>query len=156
MDLESIYDSWGDILEAVQSKDKDPELFQRLFIGSITEDTLSSSQAPHHPEKSFRRHSPKSMRTSVCFFNESMPPIYFTPREAECVAYVIQGYTHPQAAQELKLSKRTVEFYIKNVRRKLNCRNKEELIKIVNSSDFSRIVDKMVKKGAATMSTPRV
>lgn len=49
-------------------------------------------------------------------------------RERECVRYLSHGLTAKQIARVLKLSPRTVEFYIENAKKKLVCHNRIELI----------------------------
>lgn len=70
------------------------------------------------------------------FLGGEYPNIYFTEREAETMIYFIQGKTTGQVALILKLSPRTVEFYLKNMKIKLKCRLKSELILKVVASDF--------------------
>ena len=67
--------------------------------------------------------------------------IYFTKREAECMVHLLRGKTIARVALELKLSPRTVEFYLKNMKTKLGCRTKFELIDLVINSDFMKNVD---------------
>ncbi|MEI8055402.1 MAG: helix-turn-helix transcriptional regulator [bacterium] len=61
---------------------------------------------------------------------------YFTKREAECMACLLKGKTIANVAAILKLSPRTVEYYIKNMKAKLLCRTKFELIDLVRASEF--------------------
>ena len=141
MKIENIAFLWEDILQAIQNKKENPESFQRIFIGSISELThISTDDTAIKPKK---REFQKS-RIPVCFINDSKPQTYFTRREAQCVAYALKGYTNPQAAIALNLSKRTIEFYIKNIRRKLQCRNKAELIALINQSNFIDIADNVI------------
>lgn len=49
-------------------------------------------------------------------------------RENQCLYLIIQGKINKQIAYELQLSQRTIECYIDNIKLKLNCRNKMELI----------------------------
>ncbi len=65
--------------------------------------------------------------------NES---IYLTKREAECVDLLVKGLSHRQIANELKLAYRTVEYYIKRVRRKTECRTSKELFEMILQTDF--------------------
>lgn len=53
--------------------------------------------------------------------------VYLTLREAECAHFTELGMTMVAIADELGLSARTVEYYIANVKRKLNVSSKEEL-----------------------------
>ncbi len=61
---------------------------------------------------------------------------YFSVREAECMLLLIEGMTLVQAAKQLKLSTRTVEFYVSNMKKKINCKKKTILIEKVLASDF--------------------
>jgi|688.fasta_scaffold197151_3 DNA-binding CsgD family transcriptional regulator len=67
--------------------------------------------------------------------------IYFTSREAEVMVHLLQGKTVKSSANILRLSPRTVEFYVKNMKIKLGCRTKSELIGKVFASDFVKHVD---------------
>ena len=55
--------------------------------------------------------------------------IYFTKRELETLKWLMRQCTVKQAARHMGLSHRTVEFYVKNVRSKLDCKNKHRLLK---------------------------
>ncbi len=62
--------------------------------------------------------------------------VYFTPREAETMMHILLGKTMASMGEAMGLSTRTIEFYITNMKRKLFCRTKEELIGIIVASDF--------------------
>ncbi|EKD45945.1 MAG: LuxR family regulatory protein [uncultured bacterium] len=66
---------------------------------------------------------------------------YFTRREAECMALLLKGKTINSVASILNLSPRTVEYYIKNMKSKLGCRTKFELVDLVYASEFMKNVD---------------
>tara|TARA_B100000424_G_C22593010_1_gene332155 strand:- start:37 stop:447 length:411 start_codon:yes stop_codon:yes gene_type:complete len=66
---------------------------------------------------------------------------YLTQREAECAYYLCQGLTMKRIAHCLALSPRTVEFYIKRMREKLNVVNKSHLIQRLNNSTFAQHFD---------------
>jgi DNA-binding CsgD family transcriptional regulator len=66
---------------------------------------------------------------------------YFTKREAECMMMLIKGKTINKAAIALRLSPRTVEFYLKNMKAKVRCRTKHELIEKVLESSFLQNLD---------------
>lgn len=53
-------------------------------------------------------------------------------REKEVLSGVSKGLTSPQIGEQLRLSKRTVEHYIENIKNKLNCFSKAELIQKAN------------------------
>lgn len=67
--------------------------------------------------------------------------LYFTRRESECMLWLLRGKTINGVALVLKLSPRTVEYYIKNMKNKLGCRTKFELIDLVYTSEFMKSVE---------------
>lgn len=66
---------------------------------------------------------------------------YFTRREADCMVWLLRGKTIVSVAAILKISPRTVESYIKNMKEKFDCRTKFELIDLVRASDFIKSVN---------------
>ena len=66
------------------------------------------------------------------------PGVCFTPREVDCMMGFMLGKTIVQVAKILHLSPRTVEFYLNNMKRKLSCRTKSELIIKVMDSDLRK------------------
>lgn|GEM_PF-2721606 len=54
--------------------------------------------------------------------------VYLTAREAQCVYYMLHGYTILQTAKFLNLSNRTIEFYLRNMKLKMHVSTKSELI----------------------------
>lgn len=51
-----------------------------------------------------------------------------TKRETDCIYYLIRGMSAKQIGRELGLSNRTVETHLNNVKIKLNCHTRFELI----------------------------
>jgi DNA-binding CsgD family transcriptional regulator len=51
-----------------------------------------------------------------------------TKREIDCAYHFVMGKTNKEIAILLNISHRTVEEYSNNIKRKMNCRNKAELI----------------------------
>lgn len=49
-------------------------------------------------------------------------------RESESLFYLIRGYTAREIAQRLGLSSKTIEYHIEQLKNKLNCSKKSELI----------------------------
>lgn len=62
--------------------------------------------------------------------------LYFTHREVQTMHLLLEGMTVPQAAREMLLSSRTVEFYVKNVRLKLKCPSKIELVRLLVTEKY--------------------
>lgn len=56
-----------------------------------------------------------------------------TKRESECLQYVSKYFSAKEIALKLGISHRTVEKHIDNIKMKLNCDKKSELINLVNT-----------------------
>jgi len=57
--------------------------------------------------------------------------VYFSKQEIKCLRLLIAGYTIKSIGQKICLSPRTVEYYLDNIKRKLNVKTKSELIEKV-------------------------
>lgn len=53
---------------------------------------------------------------------------HLTPRESQCLSYYLQGFSAQQIANQLTLSRRTIEFYISKIKTKLSAQRQQELI----------------------------
>ena len=63
-----------------------------------------------------------------------------TRREVECMYYLLRGQTAKGTANVLGLSRRTVESYIENVKGKLCCNSKSQLVsKILESGSLPQL-----------------
>ncbi len=56
--------------------------------------------------------------------------VNITPREMECLQLIIKGFSAKMVANKLFLSVRTIETHLDNIKRKLNCTSKEQLIEV--------------------------
>jgi DNA-binding CsgD family transcriptional regulator len=66
--------------------------------------------------------------------------IYFTRREAECLYYLLHGMTIVSTAEQLALSPRTVEFYVKNMKEKMRVRSKSDLMECLHEVGFLKVL----------------
>lgn len=68
---------------------------------------------------------PQSLLTNILQF-----PIGkgLTSREKECAAYLIKGYSSKEIGKALTISYRTVEQHLDNMKFKLNCKTKTQLV----------------------------
>jgi DNA-binding CsgD family transcriptional regulator len=73
---------------------------------------------------------------TVHFYNHGIDGIKFSKREIECLRYLKQGRTAKEIARFLEIEPRTVESYINNIKLKLNCHKKTQLLDKINQSDF--------------------
>jgi DNA-binding CsgD family transcriptional regulator len=64
-------------------------------------------------------------RTTECFLKDISP---LSKRERECLEHFQKGYSAQATAASLGISQRTVEHYFDNIKAKLGCRSKWELL----------------------------
>lgn len=55
-------------------------------------------------------------------------PFHLSKRELQCMFHLLRGKTSKEIAQALQLSKRTIDFYLDNIKNKFGCQNKAALI----------------------------
>tara|TARA_B100002019_G_C21143792_1_gene534641 strand:+ start:388 stop:774 length:387 start_codon:yes stop_codon:yes gene_type:complete len=79
---------------------------------------------------------PKKRENKQYYLNGNFANIYLTQREAECMQLLMQGSTYKQAGTALDLSARTVEFYLKNIKKKMNLRKKSEVVSALENMAF--------------------
>lgn len=72
------------------------------------------------------------------YLGPEFPGIYLTAREEECAICIMQGNTLKEVAKTLDLSPRTVEFYLKNIKNKLNCRTKFQMMRALIVTSWYR------------------
>lgn len=85
------------------------------------------SYLPNNDQLNSPKHE-NHKRYQLC---EPFTHIYLTQRESESIKAILAEKTIINAAQKLNLSPRTLEFYFDNVKRKLNCRKKKEVLEMV-------------------------
>ena len=64
------------------------------------------------------------------------PGRHLTYREAQCMQLLMTGSTMKAIGKALSLSPRPIEYYLNNVKRKLACRSKKELINIMITHQY--------------------
>ena len=89
-----------------------------------------------------KKNRPPNIRSLVAYsLGNKHGNAYFTKREAECMVLLLKGKTINSVANILNLSPRTVEYYLKNMKSKLGCRTKFELVDLVYASEFTKNID---------------
>ncbi|NRA46303.1 MAG: hypothetical protein HRU09_15225 [Oligoflexales bacterium] len=63
-----------------------------------------------------------------------------TEREKQVVFHLIRGRTSKTIADRLKITKRTVDFHLDNLKTKLNCPNKEALVEKLIAEGFMSLL----------------
>lgn len=72
------------------------------------------------------------------YLGDKYPNIYFTEQEFRCITYLVIGKTYKEIANIIGLSHRTVGFYFSNIRYKLKCRSKRDLMYIVKNTELNK------------------
>ncbi len=117
---------WSSILNEVVNK-KAAAASWGVVHGEAEDVDRGSRVIPKLPRKHFK-------------IGEQFGESYFTFREAQCMAQLMRGKTIKSTALFLGLSPRTVEYYLKNMKSKLKCRTKSELMQLISDSDFMKSV----------------
>lgn len=86
-------------------------------------------------KKSIRKIRKTSLSHKRYYLDKELK-MYITRRQAECMVHLINGKTIPATAKTLKLSPRTVEYYVNKMKRKLRCKTKADLIEKIIASGF--------------------
>lgn len=125
---------WNSLLHAVVDKKN-----RTHFLDEVSE-SLSDGhdQFGVKAEKEIKK--PRDIRWY--YLGETYPNVYLTKREAECMFWIVQEYTISETAYQIDLSPRTVEFYVKNMKLKLNCANKKQLVRKVLQTTLLQQLEK--------------
>ncbi len=79
-----------------------------------------------------------NQNTKRIFLGDHFPEIYLTRREAQCGLLLIKGKSMVTIGKTLRLSTRTVEFYVQNIKNKLHCRTKRELVNVILKTNLMK------------------
>lgn len=75
---------------------------------------------------------------------DNFPDINLTSQEEICLFYLMRGMTAPHIAAKLNISKRTAEFHINNIKQKLGCTSKSDVIDKAVSLGLINILPKRI------------
>ena len=88
----------------------------------------------------------KSTQYTRYYLGKNYPNVYLTPQEAYCVTKMLNNnLTYDDIGKKLRKSPATVNFYLRNVRMKLRCKNRKDLIERISQTDFIQYVDHLGK-----------
>lgn len=71
---------------------------------------------------------------------------HISVREKQCIDLLLAGYSMKVSANILNISYRTIEYYLSNVRLKLNCPNKCSIVKFFYNGAVVRKVSNRKRK----------
>lgn len=72
----------------------------------------------------------------ITFSENDVSSCRLTKREIDCANLLAQGRTYKEIAKIYKLSPRTIEEHSYNIRQKLKCKNKSELIALLSKKNY--------------------
>ncbi len=133
---------WDQVIDEVENKHSTNFAFQFTSLAEISARKLARNRC--HRKQVIQE---TKMRPSL--LGRKYSHIRLTPREAECMDLILDGKTNGQVGEHLKLSSRTVEYYVGNLKQKLHCRSKSELIGKVRETVFEKNYRKLIKEKQA-------
>jgi DNA-binding CsgD family transcriptional regulator len=136
---------WDTLLKEVLNK-RNPSAFvntdKQAKLQIMENDPLKAFSKQLHAQKSLPKKQTQIVgKIRKYKLGDKYPDIYFTKREAQVAFYFVRGMSTVQVATLLRLSRRTVEFYVNNMKVKLDCRFKSQLISTIIRSDFLKLID---------------
>lgn len=87
-----------------------------------------------------RQYYPKHTRDRSYQLSELMIQDDLSPREMDCLFYLLRSKSAKEIGKRLKLSPRTVEWHLANIREKLHCTTKAEVIDRAISNGYLHYV----------------
>ena len=150
---------WDKVLEEILNKydPVHPAFFTNVREYKNSQSPLKTQAVKTHKKAAYpyipKKHTQLTGANKKYELGEKYPDIYFTKREAQIMVCFMHGMSTAQTAKILALSRRTVEFYINNIKTKLGCRLKFELIHKVMCSDFLKNVDFVLEDLTLTTNT---
>lgn len=120
-------DYWESIVQEVLHKGEKDYTFKFTDIGR-------SIFCDRSRQKRYQNDSTTQRTLPMYFLGETYEGIYFTKREIETLSYLLQGKTIPETGKMLRLSARTIEFYVKNMKLKIGAKSKNDLLDRVRTT----------------------
>ncbi len=74
------------------------------------------------------------------YLGDEFPGIYLTERQAQCMAHFILGCSNRKVATLLDLSPRTIDAYTVDLKKKLGCYFKSQLVEKIKQTPFMEAV----------------
>lgn len=102
------------------------EMVGILFIGTVLTDFQLMKALSLLVKEDVKR-SEVNCKSVVYTFPEEKDKPFFTQREEECLFYLMRGKSAKETAKLLKISFRTVEVHIEQIKYKFNCHTKSEI-----------------------------
>jgi DNA-binding NarL/FixJ family response regulator len=88
----------------------------------------------------------KSKNSSIYVLNEEQSPLKseLTPRQQDCLFLIIHGKSIKEIGLALGISPRTVEVHVADIKSKLNCNTRSQIIEKSISMGFLNYIPKTI------------
>jgi len=63
-------------------------------------------------------------------------PYSLSPKQIECLRHIVRGKTYRQTGIDMGISKRTVESYVEEIKKKMACKSKSKIINFAINSGY--------------------
>jgi DNA-binding CsgD family transcriptional regulator len=125
---------WEMVVDEVEQKEDVPHVFSltniKLYKQALKEKAMQRAAEAKKGDSKRRKY----------YLGDNFPNVYFTKMELNTMAHLYNGRTTLEIAQALSLSKRTIEYYIKNMKDKIKCRYSTELVTKVAQTDLIELI----------------
>ena len=129
---------WQAVLEEVLNKDN---LKHPIVYTTVRNVELEEERARLDKRNQRRKQArPRSEKRITYLLRCAQEDIEFTQREMQVAKLFLLGKTAQQVADELKLTIRTIEYYTHNMRQKLFCKHKRDLVEKLKQFDCVELV----------------
>jgi|GEM_PF-1181739 len=123
---------WFSLVRRARNKQMNQDLLRSKQLNVVAQCPIPEV-ADFNSSKKGVRHGDR-----IVMLGESHPGIYLTEREAHVGLHLLRGCTCNEAARQMNLSRRTVEYYVGNIKTKLGTRRKSNIVSALLASDFIR------------------
>jgi DNA-binding CsgD family transcriptional regulator len=124
---------WFQLVKKAREKKVRQELLASSQFELMSRCIAPKEACEFNPSKRRQRHSDR-----IVMLGKSFPGVYLTEREAHVGLLILRGCTCSEAARQMSLSRRTVEYYVSNIKAKLGSRKKSNIVTALLASDFIR------------------
>lgn len=130
---------------AILQKPLTPEKIERSFhlLAAFDADLQGSTDDMHKQSSKTQVRLVETASGKRVFLGSQFFGIYLTIREAELVQ-LFGDYKYHEIAKLMKISRRTVEYYANNIRKKIRCPSKNKLRALINESGILEQLKELV------------
>lgn len=115
-------------------KDKGQDIIQRSVSQKLVPPWMKDTNSPLLKIYNENEIVLNKMNVERYFIDKGDFNTHLTKREFRCASLLIKGYDFKSIANKLNISSRTVETHINNIKLKLNCHSRMQLVELLNKA----------------------